>query len=189
MQWSDAARRDVESAPLDLVSWTRARHSPRPDRRRHGAAALRDGTSGGTATSVSDSGEGESSSKNLTKGFVPLHSHLFANGRKRMSSWLAIVSRMPEPLRLADLDPILITTEVVRVVYERAFRDALRVGLVARVAEPGDDESAAFGVALRSSEAFRTALVLAEWATSGRGEGVDIPSSSGRCAPIWMGST
>ncbi len=92
-----------------------------------------------------------------------------------MSSWLAIVSRMPEPLRLADLDPILIAAEVVRIVYERAFRDALRVGLVARVAEPGDDEKAAFGLALRSSDAFRMALVLAEWATSGRGEAADIP--------------
>jgi hypothetical protein len=83
---------------------------------------------------------------------------------------------MPEPLRLADLDPILITTDVMKVVYDRVARDTRRIGLVARVAEPGQDEQLAFTTALGSSEAFRAALALAEWASSGRGQAAEIPA-------------
>jgi hypothetical protein len=83
---------------------------------------------------------------------------------------------MPEPLRLADLDPIIITTDIMNVVYDRVSRDTRRLGLVARVADPGQDEKLTFATVLGSSEAFRAALALAEWATSGRGEAAEIPA-------------
>jgi hypothetical protein len=83
---------------------------------------------------------------------------------------------MPEPRRLADLDPIIITTDVMNVVYDRVCRDTRRIGLVARVADPGQDEKLTFATALGSSEAFRAALAVAEWATSGRGEAGEIPA-------------
>ena len=83
---------------------------------------------------------------------------------------------MPDPLRLADLDPMLITAHVMQAVHDRVSRDTRRIGLVARVAEPGQDEKLAFATALGHSEVFRGALVLAEWATSGKGQAAEIPA-------------
>ena len=78
--------------------------------------------------------------------------------------------------RLADLDPMRIAADVVNVVHDRVYCDTWRLGLVARVAEPGDDEKMALATALVHSDVSRAALMLAEWATSGRGQAADIPT-------------
>jgi hypothetical protein len=97
---------------------------------------------------------------------------------------------MPDPLRLADLDPRLIAADVMNVVYDRVYRDARRIGLVVRVAEPGQDEKLALATALGFSEVSRSAHTLAEWATSGLGQAAEItPRSSAKCVPTWKGST
>ena len=83
---------------------------------------------------------------------------------------------MPEPLRLADLDPQRIADAVLNLVYDRVYRDTWRLGLVALVADAGQDEKSALSMALGRSEVRRAALVLAEWATSGRGQAAEIPT-------------
>jgi hypothetical protein len=83
---------------------------------------------------------------------------------------------MPEPLRLADLDPARITSEILNVVLARAYRDTWRLGLVVRVADPGQDEKSASTAAVEGSEVFRAAQALSEWATSGRGQAAEIPA-------------
>ena len=83
---------------------------------------------------------------------------------------------MPQLLRLADLDPQRIAADVLNVVYDRVYRDTWRIGLVVRVAEAGQDEKSALAAALARSEVFRAARVLAEWATSGRGQAAEIPA-------------
>jgi hypothetical protein len=83
---------------------------------------------------------------------------------------------MPEPLRLADLDPQRIADAVLNVVYDRVYRDTWRLGLVALAADAGQDEKSALSMALGRSEVRRAALVLAEWATSGRGQAAEIPT-------------
>lgn len=68
---------------------------------------------------------------------------------------------MPEPLRLADLDPKSITSDILNVVLARVYRDTWRLGLVVRVAEPGQDEKSALTTAVEGSEGFRAAQALA----------------------------
>ena len=83
---------------------------------------------------------------------------------------------MPEQLRLADLDPNRIAADILALVYERVRRDTWRLGLVVRMAEEGQDETVARAAAVGRSEVLRAALVLAEWATSGRGQVAEIPA-------------
>ena len=83
---------------------------------------------------------------------------------------------MPEPVRLADLTSQLIAADVLLVVGERVYRDASRIGLIVRVAEPGEDEKLARATAVGLSAVARSAHALAEWATSGRGQPAEIPA-------------
>ena len=83
---------------------------------------------------------------------------------------------MPEPLRLADLDHLHIAADVLNVVCDRVHRDARRIGLIVRVADPGQDEKLAFATALGLSEVSHSAHALAAWATSGRGQAAEIPA-------------
>jgi hypothetical protein len=77
---------------------------------------------------------------------------------------------------LADLDPKSITSDILNVVLARVYRDTWRLGLVVRVAEPGQDEKSALTTAVEDSEVFRAAQALAEWATSDRGQAAEIPA-------------
>jgi len=83
---------------------------------------------------------------------------------------------MPEPLRLADLDPQLIAADVMNVVYDRVYRDARRIGFIVQVPDTGQGEKHARATAVGGSEGFRAAHALAEWATSGRGQDAEIPA-------------
>jgi hypothetical protein len=83
---------------------------------------------------------------------------------------------MPEPLRLADLDPRRIAVDVLTLVHARVLRDTARLGLVIRMANEGQDENAARVAVFAQSEVFRAALLLAQWATSGLGDAGAIPA-------------
>jgi hypothetical protein len=83
---------------------------------------------------------------------------------------------MPEPLRLADLDPARITSDILNVVLARAYRDTRRLSLIVRVADPGEDEKLARATAVGFSEVSHAAHALAAWATSGRGQATEIPA-------------
>ena len=83
---------------------------------------------------------------------------------------------MPEPLRLADLDPHRIAVDIVTLVHERVLRDTSRLGLVIRMAEEGQDERVARAAVIGRSEVSRAAMALAEWATSGRGQAAEMPA-------------
>jgi hypothetical protein len=84
---------------------------------------------------------------------------------------------MPAPIRLADLDASRIAVDIVNLVYERVVRDMGRLGLVLRMAEQGQNEQVARAAVMGHSEVFHAAWVLAEWATSGRGQAAEIPAS------------
>ncbi len=77
---------------------------------------------------------------------------------------------------MADLNPGLIAAAVLNVVCDRVYRDARRMGLIVRTAEPGQDEKLALATALGFSEVSRSAHALAEWATSTRGQAAEIPA-------------
>jgi S-adenosylmethionine:diacylglycerol 3-amino-3-carboxypropyl transferase len=50
---------------------------------------------------------------------------------------------MPEPIRLADLDPRRIAVDVLNLVHLRVLRDTARLGLVIHMASEGQDETEA----------------------------------------------
>jgi hypothetical protein len=83
---------------------------------------------------------------------------------------------MPEPIRLADLDPRRIAVDVLNLVHHRVLRDTARLGLVIHMANEGQDETEARAAVFVHAEVFRTALLLAQWATSGLGDAGAIPA-------------
>ena len=83
---------------------------------------------------------------------------------------------MPEPIRLADLDPRRIAVDVLNLVHLRVLRDTARLGLVIHMANEGQDETEARIAVFAYSEVFRAAMLLAHWATSGQGDAGAIPA-------------
>jgi hypothetical protein len=73
-----------------------------------------------------------------------------------------------KPRRLVHLDPARIADALVRAVYARAQRDARWLGLTL-TADPSSSAA--------SSRAFKIALMSAEWATTGKGDPVEVASA------------
>jgi hypothetical protein len=83
---------------------------------------------------------------------------------------------MPDPIRLTDNDPQRLAVAIVGYVTARAFRDARRLGLVLKTADGrGEQDGTPFIV--MGSEIYRAALMLAEWAKTGRGDSAEIAAA------------
>jgi hypothetical protein len=92
--------------------------------------------------------------------------------RQRTSSRDALRFRsMPDPMRLADIEARRFAVAIVSAVLDRAMRDTPAPLAGANCREWSRRERGPRAVA--QSEVFRTALELAEWATSGRGQVVE----------------
>ena len=87
--------------------------------------------------------------------------------------------RLHKPFHLDRLDPNRAADEVVREVYQRARRDAGRVGLTLQVdyVPPGYDQKTSLSPTMDRSKAYKAARACADWATTGKGKPEEIAAA------------
>jgi hypothetical protein len=140
----------------------------------HADGAVRQTELSGAGRRLSDAGERDPTPESVVGLFARIRSRrLGCNGR------LGDVLQchcMPDPIRLADSDPQRLAVAIVGYVTARVFHDARRLGLVLKTADGrGEQDGTPFLV--MGSEIYRAALMLAEWAKTGRGDSAEIAAA------------